>query len=184
LPEEWLIERIQQVGATPCNLLSPSFSALCFAIAAIFRVLRYSLVTGARFAEFTSTSTTLTRRCAEYFSFGRTEGRLSRVQQQAKAARLLPREASSRCYRCGAEIPEFEFFEPFKSRLTELMNKRDRIQILKELREESGCEFSVAKQWVSHKTFRLPEATPCPHCGQPLRTARARQCRFCLRDWH
>jgi hypothetical protein len=34
-----------------------SLSALCFAIAAIFRVLRYSLVTGSRFAEFTSTST-------------------------------------------------------------------------------------------------------------------------------
>jgi hypothetical protein len=106
------------------------------------------------------------------------------VQQQAKAARLLPSEIWSRCYRCGAEIPEFEFFEPFKSRLTELMNKHDRIQILKELREESGCEFSVAKQWVSHKTFKLPEATPCPHSGQPLRTAHARQCRFCLRDCH
>jgi hypothetical protein len=45
LPEEWLIERIQQVGATPCNLLSPSFSALCFAIAGIFRTLRYVFVT-------------------------------------------------------------------------------------------------------------------------------------------
>jgi hypothetical protein len=47
LPEEWLIERIQQVGATPCNPLSPSFSALCFAIAGIFRILRYISVTAA-----------------------------------------------------------------------------------------------------------------------------------------
>jgi len=33
------------IRTTPCNLLSPSFSAICFAIAAIFRILRYSLVT-------------------------------------------------------------------------------------------------------------------------------------------
>ena len=25
---------------------------------------------------------------------------------------------------------------------------------------------------------------PCPYCGQPLRTALARQCRPCRRDWH
>ena len=129
--------------------------------------------------------TAFTRPVPNDFSLGRTtEGRLSFMQQGAKTARLLPKETWSRCYRCGAEIPEFEFFEPFKSRLRDLTNKHDRIQIVKELRDESGCEFATAKQWVSHKTFELPEATPCPYCGQPLRTARARQCRFCLRDWH
>lgn len=109
------------------------------------------------------------------------------MQQGTKPARLLPRETWSRCYRCGAEIPEFEFFEPFKSRLMDLINKHDRIdriEILKELREASGCEFWMAKSWVSHKTFKLPEPTPCPNCGQPLRTARAKQCRFCRSDWH
>lgn len=25
---------------------------------------------------------------------------------------------------------------------------------------------------------------PCPYCGQPLRTARAKQCRACGTDWH
>jgi len=25
---------------------------------------------------------------------------------------------------------------------------------------------------------------PCPYCGQPLRTPRARQCGYCLMDWH
>jgi hypothetical protein len=25
---------------------------------------------------------------------------------------------------------------------------------------------------------------PCPYCGQPLRTARAKQCRHCKKQWH
>ena len=45
LPEEWLIERIQQVGATPHKLLSPSFSTIIVPFAALFRNLRYVFVT-------------------------------------------------------------------------------------------------------------------------------------------
>ena len=37
------------IRTTPCNLLSPSFSAICFAIGAISRILRYSLVTAGPF---------------------------------------------------------------------------------------------------------------------------------------
>src|SRR5216683_8292921 len=48
LPEEWLIERIQRVGATSRKLLSPSFVAICFTIAGVFRALRYIFVTGRR----------------------------------------------------------------------------------------------------------------------------------------
>jgi len=40
LPEEWLIERIQQVGANSRNLLSPSFVVVCRIFAAVFRHLR------------------------------------------------------------------------------------------------------------------------------------------------
>jgi hypothetical protein len=52
LPEEWLIEQLQQVGATSGKLFSPSFIAICFPIAAIFRALGYSFVTGQLFARF------------------------------------------------------------------------------------------------------------------------------------
>jgi len=45
LPEEWLIERNQQVGANSRNLLSPSFVAVCRIFAAAFRTLRYIFVT-------------------------------------------------------------------------------------------------------------------------------------------
>jgi hypothetical protein len=43
-----LIERIQQVGATPSKPPSPSFSGFFFAFAAVFRELRYVFVTVSR----------------------------------------------------------------------------------------------------------------------------------------
>jgi hypothetical protein len=54
LPEEWLIERSQQVGTNSGKPLSPSFVAICFTIAAVFRDLRYIFVTEARRAAFRS----------------------------------------------------------------------------------------------------------------------------------
>jgi hypothetical protein len=48
LPEEWLIERIQQVGANSRNLLSPSFIVICGIFAAIFCNWRYIFVTASR----------------------------------------------------------------------------------------------------------------------------------------
>jgi hypothetical protein len=29
-----------------------------------------------------------------------------------------------------------------------------------------------------------PDPVPCPYCGEPLRTPKAKQCRFCKMDWH
>jgi hypothetical protein len=45
LPEEWLIERNQQVGAISRKPLSPPFVAVCRTFAVVFRNLRYIFVT-------------------------------------------------------------------------------------------------------------------------------------------
>ena len=89
-------------------------------------------------------------------------------------ARLLPRERWSRCSRCGGHVPEFEFSEGFRSQLADLIKKKERIHITKQLREVSGCEWRVAKSWVVHKTYENPQTEPdkfaCPYCREPLRT--------------
>jgi hypothetical protein len=42
--------------------------------------------------------------------------------------------------------------------------------------------FDISSFYGRRKEDR-PTA-PCPYCGQPLRTARAKQCRHCRREWH
>jgi hypothetical protein len=51
LPEEWLIERIQQVGANSGKPLSPSFVVIYHGIAVVFRALRDMFVTDTSSAE-------------------------------------------------------------------------------------------------------------------------------------
>jgi hypothetical protein len=46
------------------------------------------------------------------------------------------------------------------ARLTELIQKNERVQITRDLRQESGCELSVAKLWVYHKTYVNPQTAP------------------------
>ena len=109
-------------------------------------------------------------------------------QGEIKAARLLPKERWSKCIRCGTEIPEFEFSPEFQLRLSSLIEKHKVIQTMGELRAASGCEVKIAKAWAFHQMYPSADSDPeqyaCPHCGKRLRTPRAKQCRFCGRDWH
>jgi len=105
---------------------------------------------------------------------------------EIKEARLLPRELWSRCSECEVQIPEFEFSEMFRARLEEMLSQQERVEIHKALQRESGCDFVTAKVWVLHKTYKIvpkPKAY-CADCGARLRTARAKQCWKCKKDWH
>lgn len=48
---------------------------------------------------------------------------------------------------------------------------------------EAG-ERALARELKLSMAGPLYEPLPCPYCGEPLRTAVARQCRFCGSDWH
>lgn len=67
------------------------------------------------------------------------------------------------------------------------------IQAVLGLKELTSCSLSEGKKWVDdkreekaaelHKKY-VEALPPCPFCGEKLRTHLAKQCRFCLRDWH
>lgn len=98
----------------------------------------------------------------------------------------MPKELWSQCSECEREVPEFEFAGAFQDKVNELKNRGDRIGIIKALRSASGCDLPVAKGWVAHKTYTIipKPKTYCPDCGARLRTAKAKQCWKCKKDWH
>ncbi len=91
------------------------------------------------------------------------------------------------CSRCGATIPSFRDLAPEEEqKLLELIS-REPLRAIKILREITGCSIAWGELWVSHGGQPHDEfhgTVPCPHCGRPLRSSKARQCRFCKRDWH
>jgi hypothetical protein len=46
------------------------------------------------------------------------------------------------------------------------------------------CEQALDQELKRRIWGELYAPTPCPYCGQLLRTSRAKQCRKCGRDWH
>jgi hypothetical protein len=91
------------------------------------------------------------------------------------------------CPKCGVHIPQFaELSDSDATRIRHLLtNQRPTLAIL-ELRSATGCPIAWAKIWVQHggRPDALGTTAPCPYCGKPLITALAKQCRYCLMDWH
>jgi hypothetical protein len=92
------------------------------------------------------------------------------------------------CHKCKNIIPQFEdFSEQDKARVLKLIREGRKLMAIEELKVATGCSLLWAKIWVSHAGNPNPKengTTPCPYCGKPLRTSLAKQCRYCLKDWH
>src|SRR6185503_12010729 len=92
------------------------------------------------------------------------------------------------CDRCRTRIPQFsDLSKRDEERIRQLIRDGRAMTAIQELRVATGCSHQWAKIWVTHKGSPRPSdkaTAPCPHCGEPLRTSKSRQCRFCRRDWH
>src|SRR5437660_1107504 len=97
---------------------------------------------------------------------------------------LAPEAVWQTCSRCQTPIPRFQMAAAFKERLLDLLSRGRKSEAMFALREASGCDVKIAKLWVTHYGLEHFANHGCPFCGQPLRTPRAKQCRYCQADWH
>ena len=68
-------------------------------------------------------------------------------------------------------------------RLTEFEGRPlDALTVRAETGEEREIYFDISS-FFGLERARRSSATPCPYCGEPLRTARAKQCFICGMDW-
>lgn len=73
-----------------------------------------------------------------------------------------------------------------------LQTARDLIVRILTCHDEMICRLAGSSRGLhdidsvveSFRSWDKECTTPCPFCGEPLRTPRARQCRHCGRDWH
>jgi hypothetical protein len=91
------------------------------------------------------------------------------------------------CGKCKTYIPEFDFLDAFtyhRIRVLSLSGQKELAQ--SELIAATGCPARWAKIWVIHsgKPHVATPGPPCPYCGKPLLTDRARQCQHCFASWH
>ena len=90
------------------------------------------------------------------------------------------------CECCNEIIPEFENLTLKSEELVrQTFREFGAISAIYKLREFTNAGLREAKIWIDHcGEFVHRKTIPCPFCGELLRTSEAKQCRFCLRDWH
>ena len=96
-------------------------------------------------------------------------------------------ERGERCEHCGVLIPQFaELHDQDRARILRLIVEGRTILAQQELEACTGAPPRFAKIWVIHSGRPSPRfpGPPCPHCGKPLATSRAKQCLHCHADWH
>jgi hypothetical protein len=96
-------------------------------------------------------------------------------------------ERGLRCDSCGVLVPHFpELKDSDRARIIALVNGKHHMLAEAELRACTGAPPRFAKIWVLHAGRPNPRfpGPPCPHCGKPLASSRAKQCLHCHADWH
>ena len=101
----------------------------------------------------------------------------------------MSNEFKTHCVCCGLEVPivDERISTEVAVYIRALRREAKPIEAVKELRRLTGLSLSEAKFWADHCGEGVGRANitgPCPYCGKELRTAEAKQCRHCLRDWH
>lgn len=91
------------------------------------------------------------------------------------------------CGKCKTYIPEFDFLDAFTYHRIRAFSLNGQTGLAQaELIAATGCSARWAKIWVVHsgRPHVVTPGPPCPYCGMPLRTDRARQCPHCFKAWH
>jgi zinc-ribbon domain len=94
---------------------------------------------------------------------------------------LLPSQGGI-CARCGKFIaPIPRAVSKHDEQTIALIRNGQPVSAVKFLCDNTGCDLSAAKEMVEHMygLAHRPLGGPCPSCGTPLRTPRAKLCAHC-----
>jgi hypothetical protein len=167
-----------RLGVAPLSTLSSLAAAVCFATAASCRVIASRGLMGPQLNVKTLGGR---RRSASMDT-----GTYSRDELRAASDGRWP-ERGHRCNRCGVLVPVLvELADDDRAKILHLIAEGRVMLARQELIAATGAPPRFAKIWVLHAG--RPQARfsgpPCPYCGEPLASLRAKQCLHCHRDWH
>lgn len=106
---------------------------------------------------------------------------------------LAPEDQWELCPDCGCRVPRFAQMPATLDRDIDewFKHKGGAAWAMVNLLSKTGLDERVWKPLLYHwpgqmicKTNVPEPLIPCRYCGKILRTARAKQCRFCHADWH